>query len=331
MIRSLYHTQDGQSRTDLAPEEFAQAIQDPGGLLWVDFEGEPPKVCEPILREVFNFHPLAVDDALSENHVPKVDDWGQYVYVVLHAISFDNDDENGEHVDTMELDFFLGTNFVVTHHDYPIAAVGRVWDSCHRDERHLQKGADYLAYRLADELVADYMPAVEQIEEVIDHIEDQVFADPSSEVLQHIFSLKRALLHLRRILMPQREVLNKLARGDFPQIDSEARAFFRDVYDHLVRLNDIIESMRDLIGGVMDTYLSVINNRMNDIMKTLTAIATLFMPLSFVAGFFGMNFFQPVAGWMKAWTSTVALVLTLLIMVGTPLGMLVWIKRRRWM
>jgi len=331
MIRSLYHTQDGQSRANLAPEEFTQALQDPSGLLWVDFEGEPPKVCEPILREIFGFHPLAVDDALAENHVPKVDDWGSYVYVVLHSILFDTDEENSEHMDTMELDIFLGKNYVVTHHDYSIAAVGRVWGSCHRDERHLQKGADYLAYRLADELVADYMPAVEQIEELIDEIEDEVFDNPTSEMLEHIFGLKRVLLHLRRIMMPQREVLNKLARGDFPQIDSEARAFFRDVYDHLVRLNDIIESMRDLISGTMDTYLSVINNRMNDIMKTLTAIATLFMPLSFIAGFFGMNFFQPVAEWMKAWTGTPALVLTLLLMAVTPLGMLLWIKRRRWM
>lgn len=331
MIRSLYRTADGQNRANLAPEEFAEAIGDPQGLLWVDFEGEPPDACEPILREIFGFHPLAVDDALAENHVPKVDDWGRYVYVVLHAINFHSTQDDGEHLDTQEIDLFLGSNYVVTHHDFSIAAVGRVWGSCHRDDRHLTKGADYLAYRLADELVADYMPAVEEIEEAIDEIEDRVFDEPTNKMLERIFGLKRILLHLRRIIMPQREVLNKLARGDFPQIDPESRAFFRDVYDHLVRLNDIIESMRDLISGTMDTYLSVINNRMNDIMKTLTIIATLFMPLSFLVGFFGMNFFQPVADSMKGWTTEIALAFTLLIIVLTPVGMFLWVKRRGWM
>ncbi len=331
MIRSLYHTADGQNRANLPPGEFAEALGDSQGLLWVDFEGEPPQVCEPILRETFGFHPLAVDDALAENHVPKVDDWGRYVYIVLHAINFHANEEGGELLDTLELDIFLGSNFIVTHHDFSIAAVGRVWGSCHRDDRHISKGADYLAYRLADELVADYMPAVEEIEEAIDEIEDRVFENPTNKMLERIFGLKRILLHLRRIMMPQREVLNKLARGDFPQIDPESRAFFRDVYDHLVRLNDIIESMRDLISGTMDTYLSVINNRMNDIMKTLTVIATLFMPLSFLVGFFGMNFFQPVADSMKGWTEEIVLAITLAIIVLTPLGMLLWVKRRGWL
>jgi magnesium transporter len=331
MIRSLYRTQDGHAQFDMAPEEFTKALQDPSGLLWVDFEGESPTVCEPIMRDVFGFHPLAVDDALAESHVPKVDDWDDYVYVVLHGIVFDTDDDHGEHVDTLEIDVFLGRNYIVTHHDFPIAAVERVWDSCHRDERHLRKGADYLAYRLADELVADYMPAVEELEEAIDRLEDQVFAQPTTSTLQHIFSLKRALLSLRRIAMPQREVLNKLARGDFAVIDNEGRVLFRDVYDHLVRLNDINENLRDLLSGTMDIYLSVINNRMNDSMKTLTAIATLFMPLSFVAGFFGMNFFQPVANSMRVWTGELVLGITLAVMLLIPLGMYLWIRRRGWM
>jgi len=329
MIRSLYRTSDGHCQANLDPAGYRDALADAEGLLWVDFEGEPDAACEPILRDIFKFHPLAVDDALAENHVPKVDDWGGYVYVVLHSVLFDID-AGEEHVDTMELDIFLGRNYVVTHHDYSIAAVGRVWGACHRDERHLQKGADYLAYRLADELVADYMPAVEQVEEVIDRIEDEVFDRPAPRTLERIFGLKRALLRLRRIMVPQREVLNKMARGDFPQIDAEARAFFRDVYDHLVRLNDIIESMRDLVSGAMDTYLSVINNRMNEIMKTLTIITTFFMPLSFIAGFFGMNYFLPRPA-DTAWINIPLLVVTLAIMLVAPIGMYLWIKRRGWL
>lgn len=328
MIRSLYRSQEGRLKTDLKPEEFAAALQDGEGLLWVDLLDEPVDVCEPILRQTFGFHPLAVDDALEESHVPKVDDWGQYVYVVLHAIVFD--DQDGGRVDTQELDLFLGSNYLVTYHEQPIAAVDHTWASVQRDERHLRKGPDHLAYRLADELVAGYMPVVEQIDVAIEQLEDEVFEKPTSETLARIFALKRALLHLRRIITPQREVLNKLARDDYAVIDIEARPFFRDVYDHLVRLHDINESLRDLVSGVLDTYLSVINNRMNEIMKTLTIITALFMPISFIAGFFGMNFFQPVIP-MEAWTGRMAFTLMWILTVLTPISMYLWMRRRGWM
>lgn len=330
MIRSVYHTHDDRTHTDLGAEAWAAALQDPQGLLWVDFQGESPQVCEPLLRGVFAFAPLAVDDALQESHVPKIDDWSDYLYIVLHGIVFDGGEEHGEHIDTLEVDLFLGRNYVVSHHDYPIAAVDRVWASCSRDERHLKRGADYLAYRLADELVADYMPAVEEMEEIIDRLEDEVFGSPTPRTLERVFGLKRSLLRLRRIVMPQREVLNKLARGDFPFIDAEGRTFFRDVYDHLVRLNDINESMRDLLSGAMDIYLSVVNNRMNEIMKTLTIITTLFMPISFVAGFFGMNFFLAPAD-QTAWITPPLLAAVVMVMLLSPVAMYFWIRRRGWM
>ncbi len=328
MIRSLYRAPDGRLHTDLPPGEFAPALQIPGGLLWVDLEGEPPEVCEPILRETFGFHPLAIDDALQETHVPKVDDWGAYLCVVLHAVTFEDGEQAA--LDTLELDAFLGKNYVVTYQARSVAAVDRVWSACQRDERRLQKGAAHLLYELADELVADYMPAVEGFDEIIDQIEDQVFTTPSSDTLQQMFGLKRALLHLRRIITPQREVLNKLARGDFEVIEARDRVYFRDVYDHLVRLYDIVESLRDLLGGALETYLSVINNRMNEVVKTLTLITTLFMPLSFVAGFFGMNFFQAAAP-LDIWTGKTAFILTLVMMMLTPVGMYLWMRRRAWM
>ena len=134
---------------------------------------------------------------------------------------------------------------------------------------------------------------------------------------------------MRRIVSPQREVLNKLARDDYLVIDAEGRVYFLDVYDHLVRLYDINEGLRDLIGGALDTYLSVINNRMNDVMKTLTIITTLFMPISFLVGFFGMNFFQPFTR-LDAWTSNPAFILTLAVVVLMPFGMFLWIRRRGW-
>lgn len=327
MIRILYRAPDGQMRTDLQLQDLDAAIDD-GGLLWLDFEAEPPEVCEPVLRQTFAFHPLAIDDALRESHVPRVDDWGHYLYLVLPAIALNH--RAGLHVEAFELDAFLGAGFLVTHHDQPLQAVDHVWASCQRDPRHLQKAVDHVLYKLVDELAASYMSVIERIDDAIDHVEDEVFDRPTPATLERIFVLKRSLLQLRRILLPQREVLNKLARGDYGVIDLEDRVFFRDVYDHLVRMHDITESMRDLVSGALDTYLSVINNRMNDIMKTLTVITTLFMPISFVAGFFGMNFFEPATP-LPAWTRQPAFYLTLTVLALTPLGMLLWIRRRGWM
>lgn len=327
MIQTIYRARDGRIRTDLALDEFTAALQDAHGLLWVDLAGEPPAACEPILRETFGFHPLAVDDALQELHVPKVDDWGQYLYLVLHAVTFDKTD--GSLVDTLELDLFLGKNYLVTHHEAPIAAVERVWLGCRRDERHL-KSAAHLLYELADELATGYMPVVEDMDEAIDEIEDQVFNRPAPATLERIFTLKRAVLHLQRIISPQREVLNKLARDDYAVLDPKSRVYFRDVYDHFVRLHDVNESLRDLVGGALDTYLSVINNRMNDVMKTLTIITTLFMPISFLVSFFGMNFFQPALS-NPAWTGKTAMALTFAAMILTPVGMYLWMRRRGWM
>jgi magnesium transporter len=326
MIHTLYRTHEGLCRLDLVPQEFGSALRDGRGLLWVDFEGVEPGD-ERILDDVFKFHPLAIEDALSTQHIPKLDDWGAYLYLVLHAVSYDR--EAGE-VNTLELDVFLGKNFIVTHHDEPIAALARVWATCQRDERYLANGPDHLLYALADAVVADYLPVVEEMDDRLDEIENQVFARPSPRVLEELFALKRSLVRLRRIVGPQREVLNKLARDQFSMIDLKDRVYFRDVYDHLVRLYDIIDSTRDLAGGALDTYLSVVNNKMNDIMKTLTVITTLFMPLSFVVGFFGMNFFQPATP-LDIWTGEPAFAATLIGMLLVPVGMFVWMRRRGWM
>ncbi len=328
MIQSLYRSRTGAIQTDLKTESIPTALEDAEGLLWVDLSEEPGASCEPMLRDVFKFHPLAIDDALEEKHVPRVDDWGDYLYLVLHAISFDSGAD--EPLTTPELDVFLGRNYLVTHHTQPISSLDKLWSASHRDERHLKRGAAYLLYKLTDELVSDYMPVVEEMDETIDRIEDEVFGDPTTRTLQKIFTMKRTLLRLRRIIGPQREVLNKLARGDFAVVPPDRQVFFRDVYDHLVRLHELSESLRDLVGSALDTYLSVVNNRMNEVMKVLTVITTLFMPLSFVAGFFGMNFFQPV-GPLEGWTGQTAFALMLTAMILCPLAMATWMRRRRWL
>jgi magnesium transporter len=298
------------------------------GVLWVDFEETPSETDEPILRKVFGFHPLAVDDALRETHVPKLDDWVKYLYIVIQAITFVREDCS---LDALELDVFLGKNYIVTHHDLPIPAVTRVWQACQRDERYLNMDADRFLYKLIDESVVDYMITVEDIDEEIEWVENEIFDKPSPEIVQRLFALKRATLHLRRALSPLREVLNKLARDNYAVVDAEDQIYFRDIYDHLVRLHDISESLRDLVGGALDTYLSVINNRMNDIMRTLTVITTLFMPISFLVGFFGQNFFQPVAEPLAKWTGVFPFIVSVAIMILLPSSMLLWIRRRGWM
>ena len=327
MIRTLYYSPGKPIRKNVPPQEFPQLIRNRRGLLWVDFENEPAESCLPILQG-FEFHPLAIDDALQETHVPKLDDWGDYLYIVLnYMIVLNNSQEWETEVD--ELDIFLGQNYIVTLHDRRVAAIEDTWQACDRDPRTLQDGADHLLYKITDNLVTEYMPAVEKIDAAIDEIEDQVFDRPSPRTLERLFSLKRVLLAMRRILLPQREVLNKLARDDYRVIDPRDRIFFRDIYDHLVRLHDLNESLRDLVGGALDTYLSVVNNRMNDIMKTLTIITTLFMPITFITGFFGMNFFEPVAN-LTGWTTRAVLALVIATMLSFPFGMYLWMRRRTW-
>lgn len=326
MIRTLYYTPGKPIRTDIPPQEFPHLIRGRKGLLWVDFTSETPDVCEPILKG-FGFHPLAIEDALQQTHSPKVDDWGDYLYVALNYMHLLSENGQGWDTEVDEVDIFFSQTYVITHHDYPVPAIDDTWAACFRDPRNLQQGADHLFYKIADNMVASYMPIVEKIDEAIDQIEDQVFDRPSSKTLERLFALKRVLLAMRRILLPQREVLNKLARDDYSVIDPHDRVFFRDIYDHLVRLHDVNESLRDLVGGALDTYLSVINNRMNDVMKTLTVITTLFMPISFFTGFFGMNFFEPVAH-LTTWTSRAVFTLALVGFLLIPAGMYVWMRRR---
>lgn len=327
MIRSLYRSGDGRLETGVAAKDFAAALTDSKGMLWVDFEGEAPEACEPILRESFGFHPLAIDDALQETHVPKLDDWGRYLYLALHAVHLHG---SAEEVETRELDLFLGENYLVSHHDNPLPAITRAWDRCQKDDRLTSGGPAHLAYTLADELVVAYMQVFETLDNAMDSLEAQIFEEPAPKTLASLFVVKRNILTLRRTLAPQREVLNKLARDDLSVIEPKQRVYFRDIYDHLVRLYDINESMRDQASGSLDTYLSVINNRMNDIMKTLTVITTLFMPISFVASFFGMNFFGPSAS-LPGWTSTPTFAASLAVTLVTPMAMYLWVRRRGWM
>lgn len=323
MIQSISITKDNEMHMDLDIEELSDVLQDPKALLWVDLSGESESRFEQILRDIFGFHPLAVDDALRETHIPKADDWGEYISLVMLGVL--RDPGGTMEIRMPELDIYLGSNYMVTYHEFPMGAIDKIWRGCKRDQRYLTRGTVNLFYHLADEMVNQYMLVVEQFEEFIDQIEDDIFNTQKPDTLNQIFALKRALLQLRRALLPQREVFNKLARGDFELIQDHDRVYFRDIYDHLVRLQEINEGLRDLAGGALDTYMSVINNRMNEIMKVLTIIATTFIPLSFFTGIYGMNFiYMPELQWR--WGYFILLALLGLIFIG----MLSFFKRRKW-
>jgi magnesium transporter len=327
-MRIIYSPDAAHRCSEITAAELPGALQDEDGIVWLDLNGDGDEEVLAVLSETFRFHQLAIDDTLNETHLPKVDDWGRYLYLVLRSVVYRPDQQR---IQLPELDIFLGSNYLVTYHDMPMETLEAVWSACAADERLMQNGPAYLLYRLADGLVNDYLTVIEELEDSIEAIEVQVLSHPRPRVQSKIMRLKHIVLQLRRVLSLQREVLNRLSRDPYALIDDEERFYFRDVYDHLIRLYDMVDGVRDLIMGTMDVYLSVVNNRMNDIMRTLTLITTLFMPLTFVTGFFGMNFFEPSVATLDVWTGRVVFTLTLLLIVLLPYVMYSWMKRRKWM
>jgi magnesium transporter len=330
-VRIVYRDGAGQLHLDWPSARLDDAIGDHKGILWVDIENSDEaatRQAEVLLRDVFGFHTLAVDDALQESHIPKIDDWGDYVYLVFHATSIDPPtDELRLH----ELDVFLGANYVVTYHTEPLSFLDQDRQAIERDPRdRLQHGADHLLFRFLERAVDQSLAAIEYLDDRVDTIQNQVIENPRSETLQTIFRVKRAAIHLHKIFGPQREVLNRLARDPYPPIQARHRVYFRDVYDHVVRIHDISESLRDLIAGTLETYLSVMSNRTNDIMKMLTMVTVMFMPMSFLVGFFGMNFFGETLAFQTPLPKGLLLVASLLIMCVSPSLMWNYVRRRKW-
>jgi magnesium transporter len=328
MIRTLRFTETGTDTSPMDVQAIKDFVQNDRGLLWLDIADETPETSRQVLSQAFNFHPLAIDDAIEEIHVPKIDDWGNYLYTVFHEMTLSDKPEI--ELQTHELDVFIGANFIVTYHAESMPALERVWANCQRDEQQAKKGAGNLVYKLVDEIVDGYLSLMDQMDDMVDQIEDQIFENPQTRILEKLFQGKRTLLNFRRIIMPLREVLNKLSRGDFTVVPVKDRNYYRDIYDHLVRLYDISENLRDMMTGALDTYLSVVNNRMNDIMKTLTVITTFFMPITFITGFFGMNFFQPINPFVVL-VSKIAFIVVAPFFIIVPIFMYFWMRRRAWL
>ena len=258
-----------------------------GVVLWVDIA--PPSVPESlILSDTFGFHALSVEDAMSALQYPKVEPYDGYLYVVLHGLAYTKGDDEG--FKTHDIDFFLGRNFLVTVHDGTSRSIAEIRAHCPRNQHILGDGPVALFHRIVDLMVDRYLPEVDEFEEWMDEIENQVFSSaPARDVVREILDLKRQVSALRRIAIPQRDVIGRLARREFTDISSEMAYRFRDVYDSIVRLNDEAMMLQDRVTGVLEAHLSNVSNRLNEVMKVLTVVSTIFMPLTLLSGIWGMN------------------------------------------
>ncbi|HZP58474.1 MAG TPA: magnesium/cobalt transporter CorA [Dehalococcoidia bacterium] len=324
MIRSAYRDAAGDVRFDLAPEALRRAACDESGLLWVDLEAEPRASGEPLLRDVFGFHELTIDDCYNTLiDPPKVDDYRRYLFLIVHAVRYD---EAAQRLGTTELDLYLGAHFVVTFHHLPLRSVDDVWRRAERRNLVLDDGADFLAHALIDVVVDEFHPVVETLDEQVALIEEVVIDRPQRETLQEVLRLKRNAQRLKRSILPQRDVVNRFSRGEYPHlVRPERLMYFRDVYDHTVRVEETIEGLRDLADSALNTYLSAVNNRINEVMKTLAIVTVIFLPLTLIAGIYGTNFRHlPEYTWRWGYFGMLGA------MAVIAVGLIAWFRWRRW-
>ena len=294
------------------------------GFLWVSLEAATEEEILLILRDTFKFHPLTIEDCQSVGYqVAKLDDFISYVFIIVHAIKSTQDFHK---LDTLELNLYVGANYLVTcTTDSQMPPVEKTWQRVEKDFRLSNFGPDFLCHAVLDILVDEYMPLIDQMEDEIEWLEESVLEKPSPATLARLLDLKHSIMSLRRLIAPQREMINRLTRDEFTQIDPQSRYYFRDIYDHLVRIQDLADTIRDIVSGTMEIYLNSTNLRLNEVMKVLTIISTIFLPLSFIAGVFGMNFKNiPTA------MHPLGFYMTVFVMLVIGIGMLWYFKWRKW-
>jgi magnesium transporter len=292
-LRSYYYDPAGVLHTNLTLDAIRAATAEPHALLWVDVAADGRDGGEHILREIFDFHPLTIDDCYNTLiDPPKVDDYGAYLFVIVHDVHYH---EQTHVLSTSELNLYIGANYVVSVHRTPVHAVD---DVCRRADVHslvLQRGAAFLAHALIDVVVDDFHPVVERLDEEIAELEEEVLDNPRRETLEAVLLLKRNAQRLKRSILPQRDVMNRFSRNEYPNVvQQHAIMYFRDIYDHTVRVEEMIDTIRDLGDSAMNTYLSSVNNRINEVMKALAVVTVVFLPLTLIASVYGTNFHHTI-------------------------------------
>jgi magnesium transporter len=289
--------------------------------IWIELE-QQDHACDALLAQTLHLHPLTIEDIWSERPAPKVESYDGYLYVIVHGIK---GIKRG--IELAELDLVLGSTYVITHDAHHLC--DEVGAELERNPKLLAKGPAWLAHALLDHVVDQYLPVIDDLDAQIEDLENEVLRKAGTKlgapVMRKILRFKRMLLELRRMAIHQREILLRLARGEFEQIPKDATPFYRDVYDHFLRVSDLVESYRDLVTSALEAYLSVQSNRMNDIMKSLTLVATVMLPITFIAGVYGMNF-KHMPELELVWGYPAALGLMLLVV----LGCLWWFRSKGW-
>ncbi|MBL8684525.1 MAG: magnesium/cobalt transporter CorA [Myxococcales bacterium] len=302
--------------------QLAQLLNTPGTTVWIDTEGRNPEVDE-CLRELLKLHPLVVEDLFGDSNTPKVEDWGDYLYIVMHGVVR----EPGHRLELapLEVDLVIGPNWLFTHHTVKLPAKESVETELRRNPKAMARGPAYVAHALLDKLTDMYIPVAEQIDESVDAIEKAVIHDPDPELLETILEMKRAVQWLRRMSVYQRDMTQRLSRGEFDLIPEPALAFYRDLYDQFVRVTDLTEGNREMLGVALQVHFTVTANRTNDAMKALTIISAILLPMTFVAGIYGMNFdHMPELKWRYGYFFALSL------MAGIALAFYAYFKSKKW-
>jgi len=307
MQAKVCHSKEAGVKT-ISPEEAAGLIAGGEGLVWLDIDGPLSAEQRRMLEQPpFNLHELAIEDASKEDgQRAKVEEYDGYFFLVMHSLSRSMQDGSLQ-LEWSEIDLFVGSNFLISVSRGEPGELRQVWKDVDSRAGLMSCGSDMLAYYLLDAVVDRYVEVIDDIEDILDALEDAV-VDPRAgeETVQQIFSFKRQMIRFRKKTGPLREAINEMTSRNFPLVENDTLPYLRDVYDHLIRLSDMLDSYRDILTGALDVHLSAVSNRLNEVMKRLALVATIFMPLSFITGFWGMNFAAlPVASHIWMWGSLV--------------------------
>lgn len=287
--RCFHALGEGSLKRDLSVRDIAHAVREGNGTLWVDIDSTSRQQFA-LLEKVFNFHPLPIEDVLNPVSRPKVEQYDGYLFMIVRVVRFCDETQDPYDLETDNLYFFLGPTYLVTVHAGPSPNVDSVADIALRTPDVVARGPARLAHQLMDNAVDAFFPILDRIDDFLDSIEERVFAKFDEEALRDIFAVKRMVLSLRRYLAPQRETFNTLSNRPSPLLPPDVQIYFRDIYDHMLRINDSLDTYRDLLSSTMESYLSQVSNRLNVVTKGLSLVATLSVPFVVVSGMWGMNF-----------------------------------------
>jgi magnesium transporter len=313
---------DGRFTSTVDPADISEILPQEEQFIWLDLQA-PQEADIALLRDEFKFHALAIEDATRHHERPKVDSYDGYYFLVFYAISYD---ERRNRLHSEAINLFVGSNYLVSVHDEEISAIDETIKRWQKDAEQFGHDAGALLYALLDTITDDYFPVIDRLADRVEGIEEQIFERFSEDALQDVFGLKRDLLSIRRIVAPERDVLNILIRREVPIFDRNTILYLQDVYDHIVRITDSIDTYRDLLSSALDAFLSVQSNRLNQIVKVLTIASIVLMSNSLIAGIYGMNFeFMPELHWAYGYPFA----LGLMVVIGAAL--VAFFRWRKWL